>query len=38
MLAGFRRHLVGRTLINVFHCDIADMRFVGQLVIIHTFV
>ena len=37
MLAGFRRHLVGKTLINVFHCDIAEIRFVGKLVIIQTF-
>jgi len=36
MLAGFRRHLVGKTLINVFHCDIAEIRFVGKLVIIQT--
>ena len=33
MPAGFRRHLVGKTLINVFHCDIAEIRFVGKLVI-----
>jgi len=31
MLAGFRRHLVGKTLINVFHFDIAEKRFVGKL-------
>jgi len=37
MPAGFRRHLVGKTLINVFHCDIAEIRFVGELVIIQTF-
>jgi len=37
MLAGIRRHLVGKTLRNVFHCDIAEMRFVGKLVIIQTF-
>jgi len=40
MLAGFRRHLVCETLINVFHCefcDIAEIRFVGKLVIIQTF-
>ena len=37
MLAGFRRHLVGKTLINVFHCSIAEIRFVGKLVIIRTF-
>jgi len=35
--AGFRRHLVGKTLINVFHCDIAEICFVGKLVIIQTF-
>ena len=33
MPAGVRRHLVGKTLINVFHCDIAEIRFVGKLVI-----
>ena len=33
----FRRHLVGKTLRNVFHCDIAEIRFVGKLVIIQTF-
>ena len=33
-LAGFRRHLVGKTLINVFHCNIAEIRFVRNLVII----
>jgi len=37
MLAGFRRHLVGKTLINVFHCDIAEIFFVGKLAIIQTF-
>ena len=31
MPAGFRRHLVGKTVINVFHCDIAEIRFVGKL-------
>jgi len=37
-LAGFRRHLVGKTLINVFfQCDIAEIRIVGKLVIILTF-
>ena len=35
--AGFRRHLVGKTLVNVVHCDIAKIRFVGKLVIIQTF-
>ena len=35
--AGFRRHLVGKTVINVFHCDIAEIRFVGELVIIQIF-
>jgi len=37
MLAGGESHLVGKTLINVFHCDIAEIRFVGKLVIIQTF-
>jgi len=37
MPAGFRRHLVGKILLNVFHCDIAQIRFVGKLVIIQTF-
>ena len=37
MPAGFRRHLVGKTLRNVFHRDIAEIRFVGKLVIIQTF-
>ena len=25
MPAGFRRHFVGKTLRNVFHCDIAEV-------------
>jgi len=29
MPAGFRRHLVGKTLRNVFHWDLAKIRFVG---------
>ena len=37
MPAGFRRHLVSTTLINVFHCDNAEIRFVGKIVIIQTF-
>jgi len=37
MPAGFRRHVVGKTLINVFHCDIAEIRFFSKLVIIQTF-
>ena len=37
MLAGFRRHLVGKTLIYVFHCDVTEIRFVSKLVIIETF-
>ena len=37
MPAGFLRHLAGKTLINVFHCDLAEIRFVGKLVIIQTF-
>ena len=36
MLAGFRHHLVGKTVINVFHCDIAEIRFVGELVKLQT--
>ena len=36
MPAGFRRHLVGKTLINVFHCDITEIRFVGTLMIIRA--
>ena len=36
MPAGFGRHLVGKTLINVFHCDIAEIRFVGKVMIIRT--
>jgi len=35
--AGFRRHLLGKTLINVFQCDIAEIRFVSKIVIIQTF-
>jgi len=35
--AAFRLHLVGKTLINVFHCDIAEIRFVGELVILQAF-
>ena len=37
MPAGFRRHLVGKTFRNVFHRDIAEIRFVGKLVTIQTF-
>ena len=37
MPSGFRRHLVGKTLVNVFHCDIAEIRFRGELVIFQTF-
>ena len=32
MPVGFRRHLVGKTLTNVFHCDVAEIRYVGKLV------
>jgi len=35
--AGFRCHHVGKTLMKVFHCDIAEMRFAGKLVIMQTF-
>ena len=34
---GFRRHLVRKTPINVFYWDIAEVRFVGKLVITQTF-
>jgi len=39
MLAGFRRHLVGKSPTNVFHCGSAEigLRFLGKLVIIQTF-
>jgi len=37
MPAGFRRHLVGKTLRNNFLYDIAEIRFVGKLLIIQTF-
>jgi len=37
MPAGFRRHLVDKTLITVFHSDAAEIRFVGELVVIQTF-
>jgi len=37
MPAGFRRHLVGKTFSNNFHCDIAEIRFVCKLMIIQTF-
>ena len=34
MPVGFRLNLVGKTLINVFHYDIAEIRFVGKLDIV----
>ena len=37
MPAGFRRHLVDKTLVKGFHCDTAEIRFVGELVIVQTF-
>jgi len=37
MPAGCRRHLVGKTLRNVFRCVIAEIRFVDKLVIIYTY-
>ena len=37
MPAGFRRHLVGKTLTNVCHCDSAKIHFVGKIVIVQTF-
>jgi len=36
--AGCRRHLVGKTIRNVFHCDIAKTHFVGKLVTIDIFI
>ena len=38
MPAGFRRHLVGKTLINVCCCDLAAIRFVGKLMIMDIFI
>jgi len=32
--AGFHCHLVGKTLVIVFQCDIDEIYFVGKLVII----
>ena len=37
MTASFRRHLVDKTPISVFHCDVAEVRFVGKLSIMQTF-
>jgi len=37
MPAVFRRHLVGKTPINICYCDIAEIRFVAKLVIIPIF-
>ena len=39
MPVGYRRHLVGKTLTNVFHYNIAEigLRFVGKLMIKQTF-
>jgi len=37
MPAGFRRHLVGKTLRNVCYCDIAQVCLVGNLMVIRTF-
>ena len=37
MPAGFRRHLVGKTLVYVFTVMSLKKRFVGKLVIIQTF-
>ena len=30
MPAGFRRHFVGKTLMNVSYCDTAEIRFVND--------
>jgi len=32
-----KSHVVGKTLINVFHCDFDELRFLGKPVIIETF-
>ena len=37
MPAGFRRHLVGKTLRNVCYSTVTLVRFVGRLVITWTF-
>ena len=37
MSAGFRRHLVGKTLTNVCYCDITKIRFVGKSMLVLTF-
>jgi len=37
MPAGFRCHVVGKTLMYACHCDITEIRFVGKIVIIRTF-
>jgi len=37
MPAIFRRRLVGKTVRNVCHCDIVEIRFVGKLSDIQTF-
>ena len=35
--AGFRRHLVGKTPINVCHCDLTEIRSVSKSMLIRTF-
>ena len=37
MPAGFRRHLVGKTLRNICYCNTAEIRSVAKLVIIDIF-
>jgi len=37
MPAGFRRHLVGKTLIDIFHCVITQIHFVCNVMLIRTF-
>jgi len=37
MRADFRRRLVGKTLRSICYCDIAQIRFVGKVMIIRTF-
>jgi len=37
MPAGFRRHLVGKTLTNVCYSAVIEIRFVGRLMVMLTF-
>jgi len=37
MIAGSRRHLVGKTLKNAVYCNSVQIRFIGKPVIVRTF-